>query len=446
MSLERTDQGTTPESGNGTQPKDQAPPKDTPGAPGCPSRAESRAAARGEAPNTDSQRADAQKPPADKNGAPEQDRQTSRDDRRSPASDERDSSGTPDQGRGERPEPSGNGQSKSLTPRLDSRRAAAAAFEPGTRDAGGTAPGRDAEDQPRNQQDKRPGKEPGQNGAEAARADDDRSPVQEPSEPDARVEPEAGGETPAETDSRPETADGGSSPGPEQPRQDAGEQPRSPGDAEPEPEGTREADGSWNRPQERPEAAENEPGPLVPEGQPDRENAPPGERAAESAADTTDPPAPQAPATRDDSPFAGAEAFVGADGELKWLLMPELQVQGPGYEGPRSADRGNPLEPIDEETDLGRNPERPGRMGDALRALNRSPDDAQKSLNKTLPKVERTIPDKPPTGYPSVGKDARPEMESPTQAQAGSTMIAGAAVIILAIKAGQTFKGRFRRR
>jgi hypothetical protein len=352
----------------------------------------------------------------------------------------------------------------------------------GTRDTTGPEPSRDAEDQTGDERKQRPGEEATQDHAEIPPADAERSPVPELGEPDAR-------------DNEPETSDGAPRLDPEHPTpgQEAGERPPSPGEAQPAPEEARAADGSWDAPQEPAEVADDAREPLVPEQQtdgeephettqpadptagtdrepqddppeagraettepaesdnspqetdPGQDNADPGREHTDPSTELAEPAEPHEPATREDSPFR-AQAYVGPDGEVRWVLMPDLEVQGPGYEGPRSADRGDPLEPVDEDTDLGRDPEKPKRLGDAMRALNKSPDDAQKNLDTTIPKIERSITDKPPTGYPSVGKDTRPEMESPVQAKAGSTMIAAAAAILVAIKAGQAMRARFNR-
>ncbi|WP_395109876.1 hypothetical protein [Actinomadura sp. SCN-SB] len=473
MSLERTDRGTTLET-NGDQPKDQAPTADTPGAPGYPSRLESRAVARGEAPQATTE----QKPSTDKKPG-EQDSRSSRAEQ-----DKTNSPETAETDRSRRPEPSTPGSSESLTPRLDSRRAYTESFQqPATREARDDTD-RAQENSPQADQDRFPDRD--------TKNERDQRPGEDKNsrEPGAREDKPETTEPQGELTRLPETSDGAPWLGREHPapEQDASELPASPTEPEPTPEGRRGTDGSWNTPQEPAEVAD-EREPRIPEQRPDSETAPPVEPAIERSsapqqAETTDrpqqpdaapdeppqdhtgqsdqpepandgtqpdrehrepstevaePAEPQDPATRDDSPFR-AQAYVGEDGEVKWVLMPDLELEGPGYEGPRSADRGDPLKPVDEETDLGRDPERPRRLGDALRALNKNPDDAQKNLDSTMPKIDRTIPDKPPIGHPSVVKDSRFEMEAPIQAKVGGTLIAGAAAVVVGIKAGQLMK------
>jgi hypothetical protein len=444
MSLERTDRGTTLETGTGEQPQDQAPPKDTPGAPGYPSRRESQAIARGEAPTTqtDSQGTDEQTSSADKNnGEPKQDSQRGRNEREDRQNSSSETGATEG---GERPGSSGQGES--LTPRADSRRAAMSSEQPtdsGTRDTTGPEPSRKAEEQAGDEWEQRPGEEPTQDDAETQPADAERSPVPEPREPDAR-------------ENEPETNDGAPRLGPEHPTpgQEAGELPPSPGEAEPAPEETRAADGSWNAPQEPAEVADDAREPLVPmDGEGPHETAQPADPTAETdrepqgdppeagRAETTEPaeaddspeePDPgqddadpnrehtdpstelaepaesQEPATREDSPFR-AQAYVGPDGEVRWVLMPDLEVQGPGYEGPRSADRGDPLQPVDEEKDAARDPDKPQRRKRTLEGLNYEPDDAVKQVNST---VARLIVSQPDKGHASSVKDTRPHMHT----------------------------------
>jgi len=122
---------------------------------------------------------------------------------------------------------------------------------------------------------------------------------------------------------------------------------------------------------------------------------------------------------------------VGEDGEVKWVLMPDLELEGPGYEGPRSADRGDPLEPVDEETDLGRDPEKPKRLQELARIFNdrNQPDDVVKSTDKAFSKVDNVLTDKPPSGVPGTTMDTRPVMDAPQhQIQYGSVGMAFLAI------------------
>ncbi|GLZ05185.1 hypothetical protein Acsp03_26510 [Actinomadura sp. NBRC 104412] len=468
MSLERTDRGTTLEPTNGDQPKDQAPSNDTPGAPGYPSRLESRARARGETSQTTTEQ------------DPSTDKQSGEQDSRKERQDKTNSSEAADADRSRRPEPSTTGSGESLTPRLDSRRAYTEFFQqPAARENSeapqadqdrSPIPDRDAKDERADERDQRPGED------------------HELREPEARGDKRETTEPQGELTRLPETSDGAPRLGREHPapEQDARELPASSTKPEPTPEGTRGTDGSWNTPQE-PAEVTDEREPRIPEQRPDRETAPPVEpaieRQAESSAPqqaentdqpqqpapdehtpaTDEPPQehtgqsdqpepvddgavpgrehrepstevaePQEPAIRDDSPFR-AQAYVGEDGEVKWVLMPDLELEGPGYEGPRSADRGDPLQPVDEETDLGRDPEKPKRLGDLLRSTYNNPDDAQKFGNKAMPGLNDIFKGKPPEGHPGTVKDTRPTMQSPQDqthyGDAGFAMLAGVVVI-----------------
>jgi hypothetical protein len=510
MSLERTDRGTTSETGNGQQPKDQAPPpKDTSGeAPrgqadsqrtseqnGSPENRNTGRGQRPEQPTTgtgqsvtprmDSRRAYAEsseQPARTGTRGPGEAPKGQADSRGT--SEQNGSSDTANTGRGQRPEQSATRTGESVTPRMDSRTAYAQSSEqPARGGTGGTILDRDGEDQAGDDPKQGPGEEPRQASSEAPRPGEDRSPTQEPREPDAGEGNPESTETQGDTSRLPETSDGAPRLGEERSGEDAGEQLGPPPETGSVPEGNRGSDGSWSGPQEQTRADDGRE-PLVPEQQGDPKGPPETGQPVEPAADTererpdeppeagqdekieptagaadtessTDPPGPPdppggppEPAPHDDSPVGVPRAYV-ADGKVKWLLMPDLELQGSGYEGPRSADAGDPLEPVDEETDLGRDPENPKRQGELARAFNdrNHPDDVVKDVNKAAPKVEHLLGDKPPTGVPGSIKDTSPEMYAPPhQAQYGSVGMALLAIGAIIVQGSRLIQNTWNER
>jgi hypothetical protein len=219
MSLDRTDQNTTLETSERPPQSEQTPPPDNPGTSGSRTRAESRAAARGEQPEVPEAN-DKPETNRDKDSQPTRDRRTERDTPAEPAS--------------RADSPQGTTTERSDTPRLDSKRAAAGLPSERTEERTGTEIPPPAGERP---PDTRPGPKQEQEQRESETREQNPATGAETGRP-AESQPEV-------TTDRPETTGDQS----DRARQQTSTAP---------PE-TREQDGRWTAPQEEPSESGREP-------------------------------------------------------------------------------------------------------------------------------------------------------------------------------------------